>query len=156
MAATNSDPTQAVMTYAACPSCLKLNKISVARARKQKPVCGACKHEINVHGAVVNTTTKGLKTLIAKSPLPVVVDFWAPWCGPCRGFAPTFEKVAEEKAGQIVFTKVNTEADQEASPTFGIRGIPLIVAFKDNNEIARQSGALPYEYFGRWVAELPR
>lgn len=144
----------AAPTYATCSQCLKLNKISLEKAEAKTPVCGACGAPIDLQHGVFNANTQQLQKLIQASPIPVVVDFWAPWCAPCRAFAPTFEKVAHERSGQAVFVKVNTEDNMMASQAFGVRGIPTLVAFRGGLELNRQSGALPYDYFSRWVTQL--
>ena len=138
-------------TYAVCPSCLKLNKISVARAAKSKSVCGNCKSEIQIQGAIFSAGTQQLQKLIQASPIPVVVDFWAPWCAPCRSFAPTFERASREFIGRVVFVKVNTEENMFASQAFGIRGIPALLLYRNALELSRQAGALPYEHFVAWM-----
>jgi thioredoxin 2 len=141
------------VTYAACPQCSKLNKISLARVVQAKPTCGSCKTEIDLVHGILNATTVQLQATIAKSPIPVMVDFWAPWCGPCRAFAPTYERVAKEFAGQSVFVKINTEAHAASSQIYGIRGIPTLAVFRQGREVDRLGGALPYVSFRPWVVE---
>ena len=83
--------------------------------------------------------------LIRDSPLPVLVDFWAAWCGPCRAVAPELERLASERAGHVVVAKVDTEALPDVAGRFGIRGIPTMVLFRGGSEAARVSGAMPAE-----------
>ena len=83
----------------------------------------------------------------------MVVDFWAPWCGPCLGFAPTFLATARRLKGRVVFGKVDTEAHPDAGQKFGVRGIPTLVAFLKGHEVNRISGALPIDEFTKWVLQ---
>jgi thioredoxin 2 len=145
---------ETLVTYAACPSCSKLNKINLSRAASAKTTCGACRTEIDLHHEILNASTDQLQATIAKSPIPVLVDFWAPWCSPCLAFAPTFQRVAKESAGRAVFVKLNTEAHASASQIYEVRGIPTLAVFRNGKEIDRLAGALPYESFRTWAAQF--
>ena len=136
-------------TYAVCEKCSRLNRIQIGTSKE--PVCGACKTPLPVTGALVEASDASLQNLINRSPLPIVVDVWAPWCGPCRAFAPTFEEFSEQYAGKIVFVKLNSDQNQQSARQFGIRGIPTILIFKNGTEVTRQSGAIPFEQFGQWL-----
>jgi thioredoxin 2 len=106
------------------------------------------------HQLVSEVDEVGLLKLIEKSDLPIVVDFWAPWCGPCKSFAPTFETASKVSEGKLVFTKLNTEKYPNISTRFNIRGIPTIIAFKNGKEIRRESGAFPLEELKKWVRQF--
>lgn len=139
-------------TYTNCQKCHTTNKVKSEKIRSAgKSVCGKCGSELPFHGHVSEIDSPGLGKLLGQSTLPVVVDFWAPWCGPCRQFAPTFEKVSDKFAGKVVFSKINTEAHPEISTQLQIRGIPTLVIFKNGKEVQRISGALPADQFERWL-----
>ena len=99
-------------------------------------------------------TDANFDELVLKSTKPVLVDFWAEWCGPCKIFSPTFKSAAHELAGQMIFAKLNTELHSASAQTFQIRGIPTLIVFKNGVEVDRQSGAMPLpmliEYLARW------
>ncbi len=99
------------------------------------------------------TNPPTLDALLASSPLPVVVDFWAPWCGPCRAMAPMFEQAASELAGKARFVKVNVDEQQALAQRHGIRAIPTLVLFRGGAEVKRHSGALDAGTLARWVQE---
>ena len=141
----------AALTYAVCEKCQRLNRFHVGG--EKAPICGACKSELPVHGAVVNASDNTFQKLLTKSPLPVVVDIWAPWCGPCRSFAPTFESFSSRYAGRAVFVKLNSDDNQRTSGGLGVRGIPTLLVFKGGNEVGRLSGALPPDQFGQWLQQ---
>jgi thioredoxin 2 len=139
-------------TYAACEKCGRLNRVQIST--EKTPICGFCKTELPMHGFIVEGSDSTLQVLINKSPLPVVVDVWAPWCAPCRSFAPTFEELSKLYAGKAVFVKLNSDENQQTSAKMGIRGIPTVMAFKSGAEITRQSGAMPRELFTRWLDQI--
>jgi thioredoxin 2 len=95
----------------------------------------------------VDVGARGLETLIARSPIPVVVDFWAAWCGPCRFFAPVFEKVARDESRNAVFAKLDTESAPEAASAHRVQAIPTLAIFFRGEEIERRQGALPEPAF---------
>lgn len=131
-------------TLSVCPQCDSLVRVDAAKAREHASHCGKCGAKLPLHGLVSEVSAKGLERILAKAPGPVVVDFWASWCGPCRAYAPTFER-ASLKHADAVFLKIDTERDPELSQRLGIRGIPTTVVFKNGREVRRESGALPEE-----------
>ncbi|HCD9888668.1 thioredoxin TrxC [Klebsiella pneumoniae] len=133
-----------------CASCQALNRLPDDRSADGAK-CGRCGHDL-FDGDVINATGATLDKLL-KDDLPVVVDFWAPWCGPCRSFAPIFEDVAEERSGKMRFVKVNTEAELELSARFRIRSIPTIMMFKNGEVIDMLNGAVPKAPFDSWLNE---
>lgn len=138
-------------TFSYCKKCKSLNKISIEKISSQAPVCGVCQAPLNLHSLVSDVDLEGVLKMIQKSDLPVVIDFWAPWCGPCKVFGPTFERASTLFGGQVVFVKLNTEAHPEASGHFNIRGIPTLAVYKNGKEAGRESGAFPLEQFQAWL-----
>lgn len=137
-------------TWVACTSCGAVNRVPFDRIG-QGPKCGSCKTALPFHGAIVDQNSKSLPNLVQASDKPIVVDFWAPWCGPCLSFAPTFEAVSKQYGKDFVFVKVNTEADPNAGAMYGVRGIPTLVVFSGGKELQRISGALPAPQFTQWL-----
>jgi thioredoxin 2 len=140
-------------TYAPCSSCGKLNRVDLDESAKKEPICGSCKSPLPLHFGVAEVSGTGLKTLSEKSPLPVICDFWAAWCGPCKAFAPVFQQAALRFAGKAVFAKLNTEQHALASDAFRIRSIPTLILLHKGLEKDRLSGALPSEAFIQWLSE---
>lgn len=148
------DDTNKLYTYTSCQKCQAVNKITVNRLSGSQCICGKCQAPLIFHQLVSEVDEVGLTKIIQKSDLPVVVDFWAPWCGPCKGFAPTFETVSRFAQGKIVFLKLNTENFPHISQRFNIRGIPTLIVFKGGVEIARESGAFPLDAFQKWITKF--
>ncbi len=133
-----------------CPHCLKVNRIP-KKESYAKANCGNCKNSL-LDGKPVEVDSAKFNTFIANSDLPVVVDFWAPWCGPCRMMAPAFEEAARSLPLKAQFVKVNTEANPQLGGQFGIRSIPTMVIFKGGKEVDRVSGALSADQIRQWVS----
>ena len=141
-------------TFASCPKCHSINKVSTSKIKESQPLCGKCQSPLQFHKLVSEVDELGLSNLIDKSNLPVVVDFWAPWCGPCRSFAPTFEAGSLFSEGKMVYVKINTENYPNISSRFNIRGIPTLMIFKQGREVARESGAFPLNLLTDWVSRF--
>lgn len=133
-----------------CESCHTTNRLPEERLH-DNPTCGRCGSEL-FSGEVFNATSATFDKLL-QDDLPVVVDFWAPWCSPCIAFAPIFTAVAQERAGHVRFIKVNTEAEPELSTRFRIRSIPTLMVFKQGKPVDIMSGALPKTPFENWLDE---
>jgi thioredoxin 2 len=134
-----------------CPSCGAQNRIPPDKLDRRAR-CGECHNGISLAGAPYAVTSSAeFFDLVAKSPLPVLVDFWAAWCGPCRTVAPELEKLAKERSGALFVAKVNTEELTDVASRFAIQSIPTFVLFKEGREAARASGAMPASQLARAV-----
>jgi thioredoxin 2 len=126
-----------------CPSCGQRNRIAFSRMSAETR-CGKCHSNLTLPGEPVEAPdVASFDAAIAQSDLPVVVDFWAPWCGPCRMVAPELAQVAKNKAGKYLILKANTDALPEIGERFGIRSIPTMAVFSGGKEVGRTAGARP-------------
>lgn len=135
-----------------CPSCLSLNNVPLKESYT-KANCGKCKNSL-LNTTPLELTQNTFDEVVVNSDLPVVVDFWAPWCGPCKMMGPNFEKSAKNFPLKALFTKVNTESEQSLGARFGIRSIPTLIIFKSGKEVHRASGALDEVSLNKLVSQF--
>jgi len=134
-----------------CPSCGSTNRLTY-RTLERQVRCGKCHTTLAAPSHPIEVPTGFFDALISASSVPVVVDFWAPWCGPCHAMAPEFEKAAQRLAGKALAIKVNTEAEPELGERFGIRSIPTLAVFRRGREVRRVAGARPAADIERLVS----
>lgn len=135
-----------------CPHCKSVNNVPQKESYK-KANCGKCKGSL-LDTKPIELTNADFDEVVVNSDIAVIVDFWAPWCGPCKMMAPTFQKSAESFPLKALFTKLNTENEQALGARFGIRSIPTLVVFKDGKEVHRVSGALDEASLNKMVAQF--
>jgi thioredoxin 2 len=132
-----------------CPHCQAVNRVPGERLG-ESPDCGRCQRSL-FNGKPVSLNAAGFERHINRSDIPLLVDFWAPWCGPCRVMAPAFEQAAGELEPDFRLVKVNTEEEQILGARYAIRSIPTLAVFMNGHEVARQAGAMGAADIVRWA-----
>ena len=135
--------------HVVCPECDKVNRIPLTRAPQQAN-CGQCGSRL-FPGKPVELSGPRFRQHLARTDVPVVTDFWAAWCGPCRAMAPIFERAAQELEPQARFVKVDVDAEPELASEFGVQGIPALFVFKQGQVAARHAGVMDFASLRRWI-----
>jgi thioredoxin 2 len=136
-----------------CPECGQKNRLSYERLGEAVR-CGRCKHEIGAPTTPIEMASSAdFDRLVAHASVPIVVDYWAPWCGPCRMVAPELQKVATRAAGRLLVVKVNTDVLTDLGARFGIRSIPTLAVFAGGREVGRTTGARPANDIEAFIAQ---
>lgn len=148
----HSAATQPGTVVVACPHCHTLVRVLEARLG-DNPACARCKSAI-ITGHPVALDTEAFQAHTGRSDLPVLVDFWAEWCGPCRAMAPVLDRFASERGTQLQVGKVNTDENQQLAGQLGIRSIPMLILFRGGKEVARRAGSSDLGSLNRWVDEV--
>jgi thioredoxin 2 len=132
-----------------CPGCLTVNRVPQSRLCEH-PVCGKCRQSL-IPEQPVELNDDSFRKYISRTDVPVIVDFWASWCPPCRMMAPAFAEAARELQPEFVLAKVSTEESPVTAGGFNIQGIPCLIAFQHGVEVGRQAGAMQAEQIVAWI-----
>ena len=133
-----------------CPSCGANNRVPLEKLKQElQPICGRCKNPLPVGGKPVAVTDATFAAEVERSPVPVLLDLWAPWCGPCRMIAPTLEELAKEMAGRVRVAKLNVDENPSTATRFQVRSIPTLLVLKGGKEMGRIVGVQPKEEIER-------
>jgi thioredoxin 2 len=151
---TNSTTAQPESLHIVCPQCDAVNRVPAARLAAE-PVCGKCQ-QVLFTGRPLDLSSARFLKHIERSDIPVLVDFWAPWCGPCRTMAPFYEQATQRLEPRFRVVKVNIEESQDLGARFAIRSIPTLALFKGGREVARQPGAMDATNIIAWATQNNR
>jgi len=151
---TNSTAAQPESLHIVCPHCDAVNRVPVAKLAA-KPVCGKCQKDLFTGQPLDLSSARFIKH-IERSDIPVLVDFWAPWCGPCRTMAPFYAQATQQLEPHFRVVKLNTEESQELAARYAIRSIPTLALFKGGREVARQPGAMDATNIVAWTRQHHR
>src|SRR5688572_24858983 len=138
-----------------CPECGAQNRVRPDRvARGESPVCGRCGTPLPEGASPITVTDATFAAEVEQSPVPVLVDLWAPWCGPCRFIAPVIDELASEMAGKVRFAKLNIDENQATAARFNVASIPTLLVFKDGREVDRLVGVQPKAQIAQRLGRL--
>ncbi len=139
------------MSIFRCAACGRINRVRLNAGEDKAPRCGQCKVPLDTSGKPQDVDAAAFQRAVKHSPVPVLVDVWAPWCGPCRMVAPVVKEVGTERAGRLLVLKLNSDDNRQLSSSLRILGIPTMLLFEGGKEKARQSGAMPKAGLDAWL-----
>ena len=137
-----------------CAECGAVNRIPKARLAEE-PRCGRCKHGL-LPGTPIESNEQRFRAEVESSPVPVLVDFWAPWCGPCRAVAPVLAAIAQERKGQLKIVKINVDENPQLAARFKAHSIPMMTLFKEGRVVETIVGAQPKKALDGWLGQRLR
>jgi thioredoxin 2 len=143
------------MSIFRCVQCGAVNRVADERLR-DRPVCGGCKSKLDVSGAPQDVSGDAFARAVANAPVPILVDFWAGWCAPCKMAAPVIAELAKRNAGRLMVLKVDVDADQRTATAHHIQGIPAFVLFQGGREIGRRAGLTSRAELEGWIQSTAR